>query len=187
MWMEKEEIMSKEINENKKFARRKFKMGSFQTIIMIIVLVVVVLVNIVIARMNWSKDMNSDYLYTLSSDTVNYLKTLKDDVTIYYLVEDGHEAQTSTYTKTINIENSINRYDGLGTVRVEKKNPVLYPFLALYRAVLYAVRSLFGLRPRLSKIAPYVHSREEMFRALRLFEGACAGSRTRDERKKFPE
>lgn len=50
------------------------------------------------------------------------------------------------------------------------KNPVLYPFLALYRAVLYAVRSLFGLRPRLSKIAPYAHSREEMFRALRLFE-----------------
>ncbi|MCI5730360.1 MAG: GldG family protein [Eubacterium sp.] len=122
--------MSKEINENKKFARRKFKMGSFQTIIMIIVLVVVVLVNIVIARMNWSKDMNSDYLYTLSSDTVNYLKTLKDDVTIYYLVEDGHEAQTSTYTKTINIENIINLYDGLGTVKVEKKNPVLYPDFA---------------------------------------------------------
>ncbi len=125
-----EEIMSKNSKANKEFARRKFKMGSFQTVVMILVLVVVVLVNIVIARMNWSKDMNSDYLYTLSSDTVNFAKGLKDDITIYYLVEDGHEAQTSAYTKTINVENIINLYDGLGTVKVEKKNPVLYPNFA---------------------------------------------------------
>lgn len=82
-------------------------MGSFQTITMVIVLAVVVLVNVVIARMNWSKDMNSDYLYSLSSDTISYVKGLKDDITIYYLVEDGHEAQTSSYTKTINVENII--------------------------------------------------------------------------------
>ena len=51
--------MSRNKNEKKKFASRKFKMGSFQTITMVIVLAVVVLVNVVIARMNWSKDMNS--------------------------------------------------------------------------------------------------------------------------------
>ena len=119
--------MSRNKNEKKKFASRKFKMGSFQTITMVIVLAVVVLVNVVIARMNWSKDMNSDYLYSLSSDTISYVKGLKDDITIYYLVEDGHEAQTSSYTKTINVENIIKLYDGLGTVKVEKKNPVLYP------------------------------------------------------------
>ena len=122
--------MSRNKNEKKKFASRKFKMGSFQTITMVIVLAVVVLVNVVIARMNWSKDMNSDYLYSLSSDTISYVKGLKDDITIYYLVEDGHEAQTSSYTKTINVENIIKLYDGLGTVKVEKKNPVLYPNFA---------------------------------------------------------
>ena len=100
--------MSRNKNEKKKFASRKFKMGSFQTITMVIVLAVVVLVNVVIARMNWSKDMNSDYLYSLSSDTISYVKGLKDDITIYYLVEDGHEAQTSSYTKTINVKNIIN-------------------------------------------------------------------------------
>ncbi len=36
-------------------------------------------------------------------------------------MEDGHEAQTSSYTKTINVENIIKLYDGLGTVKVEKK------------------------------------------------------------------
>ena len=49
--------MSRNKNEKKKFASRKFKMGSFQTITMVIVLAVVVLVNVVIARMNWSKDI----------------------------------------------------------------------------------------------------------------------------------
>ena len=73
--------MSRNKNEKKKFASRKFKMGSFQTITMVIVLAVVVLVNVVIARMNWSKDMNSDYLYSLSSDTISYVKGLKDDIT----------------------------------------------------------------------------------------------------------
>ena len=116
--------MSRNKNEKKKFASRKFKMGSFQTITMVIVLAVVVLVNVVIARMNWSKDMNSDYLYSLSSDTISYVKGLKDDITIYYLVEDGHEAQTSSYTKTINVKNiSLKLYDGLGTVKVEEREP----------------------------------------------------------------
>ena len=76
--------MSRNKNEKKKFASRKFKMGSFQTITMVIVLAVVVLVNVVIARMNWSKDMNSDYLYSLSSDTISYVKGLKDDITIIW-------------------------------------------------------------------------------------------------------
>ena len=76
--------------------------------------------------------MNSDYLYSLSSDTISYVKGLKDDITIYYLVEDGHEAQTSSYTKTINVENIIKLYDGLGTVKVEKKNPVLSSHIKYY-------------------------------------------------------
>lgn len=122
--------MSKNNKSNKLFASRKFKMGSYQTMVMVIVLVVVVLANIVIARMDLKKDMNSDYLYTLSEDTVDFTKGLKDDITIYYLVEDGHEAQTSAYTKIINVENIINLYAKLSHVKVEKKNPVLYPDFA---------------------------------------------------------
>ena len=122
--------MSKKNRVKKAIANRKFKMGSFQTIVMVIVLAVVVLVNIVIARLNLSKDMNSDYLYTLSSDTVDFANGLQDDITIYYLVEDGHEAQTSSYTKVINVENIINLYADLPHITVEKKNPVLYPNFA---------------------------------------------------------
>lgn len=122
--------MSKNKKSNKLSDSRRFRMGSYQTVIMVIVLVVVVLANIVIARMDLKKDMNSDYLYSLSEDTVNFTKTLKDDITVYYLVEDGHEAQTSAYTKIINVENIINLYGKLPHVKVEKKNPVLYPDFA---------------------------------------------------------
>ena len=55
------------------FSNRKFKMGSFQTIVMILVLVVVIILNILVSRLNFSKDMNSDYLYSLSNDTISYL------------------------------------------------------------------------------------------------------------------
>ena len=69
----------------KSFSSRKFKMGSFQTIIMIIVLVVIVILNILVTRLDFSKDMNSDFLYSLSNDTVSFISKLKDDITIYYL------------------------------------------------------------------------------------------------------
>ena len=45
--------MSRNKNEKKKFASRKFKMGSFQTITMVFVLAVVLRDNVVIARLSW--------------------------------------------------------------------------------------------------------------------------------------
>lgn len=114
----------------KSFSNRKFKMGSFQTMIMIIVVIVVVVLNILVTRLGFSKDMNSDYLYSLSDDTVSFVSNLKDDITIYYLVEDGNEAVSAANTKVINIENIINLYDSYDHIKVEKKNPVLYPNFA---------------------------------------------------------
>lgn len=114
----------------KAFSDRKFKMGSFQTLMMIIVLVVVVVVNIIVTRLDLSVDMNSDFLYSLSSDTVDFAKKLQDDITIYYLVEDGNEAVSGTNTKIINVEHIINLYNEFSHITVEKKNPVLYPNFA---------------------------------------------------------
>lgn len=114
----------------KSFSNRKFKMGSFQTMIMVIVVIVVVVLNILVSRLGFSKDMNSDYLYSLSNDTVSFVSQLKDDITIYYLVEDGNEAVSAANTKVINIENIINLYDAYAHIKVEKKNPVLYPNFA---------------------------------------------------------
>lgn len=112
------------------FSNRKFKMGSFQTIIMVIVVIVVVVLNILVTRLGVSKDMNSDFLYSLSDDTVSFASDLKDDIILYYLVEDGNEAVSAANTKVINIENIIKLYDRFEHIQVEKKNPVLYPNFA---------------------------------------------------------
>ena len=114
----------------KSFSNRKFKMGSFQTMIMVIVVIVVVILNILVTRFGFSKDMNSDFLYSLSNDTVSFVSQLKDDITIYYLVEDGNEAVSAANTKVINIENIVNLYAHYDHIKVEKKNPVLYPNFA---------------------------------------------------------
>lgn len=114
----------------KSFSNRKFKMGSFQTLMMLIVLVVVVVVNVIVARLDLSVDMNSDFLYSLSDDTVAFANKLEEDITIYYLVEDGNEAVSGTNTKIINVENIINLYGAFSRITVEKKNPVLYPNFA---------------------------------------------------------
>lgn len=114
----------------KAFTNRKFKMGSLQTLMMAVVLVLVVVINIIVTRLDLSIDMNSDFLYSLSDDTVEFAKNLKDDITIYYLVEDGNEAVSGTNTKVIDVENIINLYDEFSHIKVEKKNPVLYPNFA---------------------------------------------------------
>lgn len=63
----------------------------------------------------------------------------------------------------------------LGGVRthhpIVRKAPVLIPFFALWRALVYLVRSLLGKRERLDALAPRAKDRENLFRALRLFEG----------------
>ena len=64
----------------------------------------------------------------------------------------------------------------LGGVRshhpIVKKVPVLIPFFALWRAILYIVRAALGKRQRLGDMSRVGRDREALFRALRLFERA---------------
>ena len=64
----------------------------------------------------------------------------------------------------------------LGGVRshhpIVKKVPVLIPFFALWRAILYIVRAALGKGQRLGDMRRVGRDREALFRALRLFERA---------------
>ena len=53
-----------------------------------------------------------------------------------------------------------------------KKHPILRPFLAIYIAVRYAVRSAFGLRPRVSvsDTLSTAQNRNQLYRELKLYE-----------------
>lgn len=101
------------------FSSRKFKMGGFQTLTMVIVVVVVVVLNLIVGKMNITKDLSSDKIYSLTEDTVKMAEKMQDTITIYHMVQSGRE--------NIAIEKVLEQYDKLGHISVEKKDPVIYP------------------------------------------------------------
>lgn len=113
------------------FSDRKFKMGGFQTLIMVVVIAVVIVLNLIVSKMNITIDLSSDSMYSLTEDTKKIADSLKDDIIIYYMCEDGSESITvgSGY-KTINIENIVRQYGEQKHITVEKKDPVRYPNFA---------------------------------------------------------
>lgn len=101
------------------FKSRKFKMGGYQTLIMVIVIILVIGLNLVVNKMNITVDLSSQKMFTLTSDTTNLADKIKDKVTLYYMCQDGSEVTE--------IEKVVDNYDGLGTIKVVKKDPVVYP------------------------------------------------------------
>lgn len=116
-------------NIKQAFSDRGFKMGGFQTLIMVIVIAVVVVLNLIVGKLDISVDLSSDNMYTLTEDTRNLADTIEDDIVIYYLCQDGQET-LNTGTKTIDIEKILKQYGNLKHISVEKKDPVQYPTFA---------------------------------------------------------
>lgn len=101
------------------FSSRKFKMGGFQTLIMVIVVIVVIVLNLLVGKLNITVDLSSDKIFSLTDDTKNMAEGLEDDITIYYMVQSGKEVKP--------IEKVLDEYERLGHIHVEKKDPVIYP------------------------------------------------------------
>lgn len=112
----------KKINIKQSFSNRKFKMGGFQTLVMVIVIALVIVVNLIVGKMNLSVDLSSDKIYTLTEESKELIKGLSDDITLYYMCQSGNEIEQ--------IEKVLNEYDSLRHVTVEKKDPVVYPNFA---------------------------------------------------------
>ena len=92
-------------------------------ILSLIVIAVVVVINLIISEIpsQYTQfDLSAAKLYTVSDDTKEYLNTLDQDVTIYYIAQSGQEDDT--------IDKLLTRYDDLSKhIKVEKKDPVLHP------------------------------------------------------------
>lgn len=112
----------KKVNIKQAFSSRSFKMGGFQTLVMVIVIVLVVVINLVVGKMNLSVDLSSDKIYTLTDESKDLINGLSDDITLYYMCQSGNEIEQ--------IEKVLNEYDSLSHVAVEKKDPVVYPNFA---------------------------------------------------------
>lgn len=103
----------------KSFRNRKFKMGGYQTLVMVIVIVLVVVLNLVVNKMNITVDLSSDQKFTLTEETKKLAREIKDNIKLYYMCQEG--------TQTVQIEKVLEQYDGLGNIEVVDKDPVVYP------------------------------------------------------------
>lgn len=115
-------------NIKQAFSSRNFKMGGFQTLIMVVVIAVVIVLNLIVGKMDLSVDLSKDDMYTLSDETRNLASGLKDEITIYYLCQEGQE--TLNIGKSIDIERIVDQYGKLAHIKVEKKDPIQYPAFA---------------------------------------------------------
>lgn len=122
-----------DLNDNKKknvianikasFSGRKLRSGAYVTVMSAVVIVIILVVNMLFTKINLQVDLSSQNFYTLTKDTKNLEKDLKDDVTIYYLVQSGKESDL--------FKNILKQYDTASDkVKVVYKDPVLYPKFA---------------------------------------------------------
>lgn len=103
----------------KSFKNRKFKMGGYQTLVMVIVIVLVIVLNLVVNKMNITIDLSSDQKYTLTEDTKKLAAGIKDTVKLYYMCQDGNQNSV--------IKKVLEQYNGIGNIEVINKDPVVYP------------------------------------------------------------
>ena len=102
------------------------KGGSYSLIITVVLLAILVVVNIFATTLPTTLtkfDISSSKLYSITSNTKAVVNNLKQDVTIYWIVQADQE-------DTI-IENLLGKYDGLSShIDVVKKNPDVFPTFA---------------------------------------------------------
>lgn len=99
----------------------KARKGSiYRTSLMVVTVVLCVVVNMFANELALSVDLSSNKLYTITTDTKDFVEGVKDDITVYYVCQKGQEDPT--------VEKIVAKYENLNKkVKVERKDPVLYP------------------------------------------------------------
>ena len=108
------------------FQKKTFRIGMYTTAITCVILAIVIFINLIMNSLPSDKvkfDTTSDDLFTISEQTEKIVRAVDTDVTIYLL------ASETTYNSTI--YEFLERYVSLNShIKVELKNPVLYPTFA---------------------------------------------------------
>lgn len=120
-------------NENRKknfigsikdsFSGRKFRSGAYVTATSVVVIAIVIIINMIVTQMGLQVDLTSRKLYTLSDETKDYVKNIKEDITIYLLAETGNE--------NTDFQRIAKEYEKQsGHIHFVHKDPILYPKFA---------------------------------------------------------
>ena len=142
----------KTLKEMGKIDRKALKNGSFSMLYTVILVAVIVVINLIVGEIpeKYTQiDVSSQKLYTISDETVKFLKGLQQDVTIYHIVQNGNEDEI--------LEKMLTRYEETSDhITVEKKDPVLYPnFISQYTQEQVSDNSLVVVNGEKSKVISY--------------------------------
>ena len=103
--------------------KKSLKNGSYSILITVIVIAALVVVNLIVQTLPTDLtqlDFSSNKLYTLTETTTDFLDGLSEDVTLYYICENGEEDDT-----TVKL---LHRYaDASSHVTMQQIDPALYP------------------------------------------------------------
>lgn len=124
---EKKKISLKDVKEA--FKTKSFRIGGYSIAATAIVIAIAVFVNVFANALPTSitqLDMTSSQIYSFSEDTENLLADLEEDITIYWIVQEGQE--------DITLEHLLDRYESTtDKIDVVKRDPDVYPtFLTQY-------------------------------------------------------
>jgi ABC-type transport system involved in multi-copper enzyme maturation, permease component len=131
---------------------KSLKTGVFSSGMIAAAIAVTVLVNLVADQLPLSVssiDMTSNHLYSLTDDTVQFLKNMQEDVTIYVY------GKKSTLDETIS--RTLSKYESESShIKVEYKDPVKYPnFASDYSSDTLQENSLIVVGEKRNKVISY--------------------------------
>ena len=116
-------------NNTKQTNLKTTKMGAYSAFLTLVVIAFVIVINLMVGELPSTVtkfDTSSLKLYTLTDSTVQIVEGLAEDVTMYYIVQNG--------TEDVNIEEILNRYSSYSSrIKVRKIDPTSNPgFSAKY-------------------------------------------------------
>lgn len=105
------------------FTGRNFRAGIYVSFLSMVVFIIVLVVNLIVSKMDLTLDLSKQNLYTLTAPTLELIENLEDDITIYYLVETGKEAEI--------FQKIAEKYASQSDkITLSHKDPILYPRFA---------------------------------------------------------
>lgn len=128
------------------------KAGTYSAILTVIVIAAAIVVNLIVGALptKFTKiDTSADSVFTFSEKTENYIASLKDDVTVYHICEEGAE---DTYLTEV-----LEKYKDMSShIKTEKIDPAKNPALIeKYTDQTLSSNSLIVVCGDTAKVVPY--------------------------------
>ncbi|MEA5040125.1 MAG: GldG family protein [Clostridiaceae bacterium] len=134
------------------FRTKAFRMGTYSVAVALVVIGIAFAVNLVAGKVPSTitqLDMTSQGIFTLSDQTKETVSSLNDEVTVYWIVQNGSEDAS--------IGKLLRLYEDLGkNLKVVEKDPVVYPgFTKEYTDSTVNANSLIVVSGTRSKLVDY--------------------------------